>query len=226
MKLFSIAIDGPAGAGKSTFAKRLAKDLGFVYVDTGAIYRSVVLFAFSKMASPLRISKRWRNVSRDIKIEVSYDDGGTQHVILNGSDVSKEIRLPEISTYASAVSALPQVREFLLNLQRDFAKRYNVIMDGRDIGTVVLPDADLKIFLSASIEARAKRRYNELLEKNIKTTFEEVESDMVARDEHDSHRAVAPLRQAKDAVFVDTTDLSLEESFNLLRKIVKDKLGI
>ena len=225
MKLFSIAIDGPAGAGKSTFAKRLAKDLGFVYVDTGAIYRSVGLFAFINGIAIEDIDKVAECLG-DVKIEVSYDDGGTQHVILNGSDVSKEIRLPEISTYASAVSALPQVREFLLNLQRDFAKRYNVIMDGRDIGTVVLPDADLKIFLSASIEARAKRRYNELLEKNIKTTFEEVESDMVARDEHDSHRAVAPLRQAKDAVFVDTTDLSLEESFNLLRKIVKDKLGI
>lgn len=225
MKLFSIAIDGPAGAGKSTFAKRLAKDLGFVYVDTGAIYRSVGLFAFKNGIAIEDIDKVAECLG-DVKIEVSYDDGGTQHVMLNGSDVSKEIRLPEISTYASAVSALPQVREFLLNLQRDFAKRYNVIMDGRDIGTVVLPDADLKIFLSASIEARAKRRYNELLEKNIKTTFEEVESDMVARDEHDSHRAVAPLRQAKDAVFVDTTDLSLEESFNLLRKIVKDKLGI
>lgn len=225
MKLFSIAIDGPAGAGKSTFAKRLAKDLGFVYVDTGAIYRSVGLFAF-KNGIAIEDIEKVAECLGDVKIEVSYDDGGTQHVILNGSDVSKEIRLPEISTYASAVSALPQVREFLLNLQRDFAKRYNVIMDGRDIGTVVLPDADLKIFLSASIEARAKRRYNELLEKNIKTTFEEVESDMVARDEHDSHRAVAPLRQAKDAVFVDTTDLSLEESFNLLRKIVKDKLGI
>ena len=225
MKLFSIAIDGPAGAGKSTFAKRLAKDLGFVYVDTGAIYRSVGLFAFINGIAIEDIEKVAECLG-DVKIEVSYDDGGTQHVMLNGSDVSKEIRLPEISTYASAVSALPQVREFLLNLQRDFAKRYNVIMDGRDIGTVVLPDADLKIFLSASIEARAKRRYNELLEKNIKTTFEEVESDMVARDEHDSHRAVAPLRQAKDAVFVDTTDLSLEESFNLLRKIVKDKLGI
>ena len=225
MKLFSIAIDGPAGAGKSTFAKRLAKDLGFVYVDTGAIYRSVGFFAFINGIAIENIEKVAECLG-DVKIEVSYDDGGTQHVMLNGSDVSKEIRLPEISTYASAVSALPQVREFLLNLQRDFAKRYNVIMDGRDIGTVVLPDADLKIFLSASIEARAKRRYNELLEKNIKTTFEEVESDMVARDEHDSHRAVAPLRQAKDAVFVDTTDLSLEESFNLLRKIVKDKLGI
>lgn len=225
MKLFSIAIDGPAGAGKSTFAKRLAKDLGFVYVDTGAIYRSVGLFAFINGIAIEDIEKVAECLG-DVKIEVSYDDGGTQHVILNGSDVSKEIRLPEISTYASAVSALPQVREFLLNLQRDFAKKYNVIMDGRDIGTVVLPDADLKIFLSASIEARAKRRYNELLEKNIKTTFEEVESDMAARDEHDSHRAVAPLRQAKDAVFVDTTDLSLEESFNLLRKIVKDKLGI
>lgn len=225
MKLFSIAIDGPAGAGKSTFAKRLAKDLGFVYVDTGAIYRSVGLFAFKNGIAIENIEKVAECLG-DVKIEVSYDDSGTQHVMLNGSDVSKEIRLPEISTYASAVSALPQVREFLLNLQRDFAKRYNVIMDGRDIGTVVLPDADLKIFLSASIEARAKRRYNELLEKNIKTTFEEVESDMVARDEHDSHRAVAPLRQAKDAVFVDTTDLSLEESFNLLRKIVKDKLGI
>ena len=225
MKLFSIAIDGPAGAGKSTFAKRLAKDLGFVYVDTGAIYRSVGLFAFKNGIAIENIEKVAECLG-DVKIEVSYDDSGTQHMILNGSDVSKEIRLPEISTYASAVSALPQVREFLLNLQRDFAKRYNVIMDGRDIGTVVLPDADLKIFLSASIEARAKRRYKELLEKNIKTTFEEVESDMVARDEHDSHRAVAPLRQAKDAVFVDTTDLSLEESFNLLRKIVKDKLGI
>lgn len=225
MKLFSIAIDGPAGAGKSTFAKRLAKDLGFVYVDTGAIYRSVGLFAFINGIAIEDIEKVAECLG-DVKIEVSYDDGGTQHMILNGSDVSKEIRLPEISTYASAVSALPQVREFLLNLQRDFAKRYNVIMDGRDIGTVVLPDADIKIFLSASIEARAKRRYNELLEKKIKTTFEEVESDMIARDEHDSHRAVAPLRQAKDAVFVDTTNLSLEESFNLLRKIVKDKLGI
>ena len=221
----SIAIDGPSGAGKSTMAKMLASDLGFVYVDTGAIYRSVGLFALENGVDS-KDRERIIALLPDISIEIQYDDSGLQHMFLNGKDVTKEIRMPEVSIYASDVSAIPEVREFLLNLQREFAVKYNVIMDGRDIGTVVLPDADLKIFLTADLSARAHRRYIELIEKGVETSPEAVEADMALRDKNDSSRETAPLKQADDAILVDTTEFTLEESFYKIRCIVKDKLGI
>ena len=224
-KHYSIAIDGPSGAGKSTFAKMTAADLGFVYVDTGAIYRSVGLYALQKGVD----SKDARAVEallKDIEIELGYADDGSQQVFLNGRDVSGEIRSPEVSIYASDVSAMPPVRAFLLEMQRDMARKHNVIMDGRDIGTVVLPDADLKIFLTASVEARAKRRYIELREKGTDCSFEEVLRDMEYRDKNDSTRQAAPLRAAEDSVTVDTSELDLQESFELIRKTIRDRLGI
>lgn len=225
MKHLSIAIDGPSGAGKSTFAKRLASDINFVYVDTGAIYRSVGLCVYKNNIQ----SKDVENIIRllpSIIVEIIYDNSGVQRMILNGEDVTDEIRLPEISIYASDVSAIPQVREFLLSTQRDFALKYDVIMDGRDIGTVVLPDADLKIYLTADISARAERRYKELLEKGIETTLEEVTRNMIQRDKNDSSRKTAPLKMADGAVLVDTTALNLEESYQKIRSIVKEKLGV
>lgn len=225
MKYYSIAIDGPSGAGKSTFAKKLAGDLSFVYVDTGAIYRTVGLYVKENGVESRDIEKI-KLLLPEINIEVEYDEQGTQQMILNGRNVSKEIRMPEISLYASAVSSFPEVRNFLMELQRGFSRKYNVIMDGRDIGTVVLPNADLKIFLTAGAEARAKRRYDELIEKGVETTFDEVLSDMIKRDKDDSTRATAPLKQADDAVLVDTTELSLEESYEKIRSIVKETLEI
>ena len=225
MKYYSIAIDGPAGAGKSTFAKALAKELRFTYVDTGAIYRSVGLFAIKNNVDKDDKSGIIALLPR-VSVSIEYDESGAQHMILNGEDVTGDIRLPAVSMYASAVSALPEVRAFLLQLQRDFALRYNVIMDGRDIGTVVLPDADLKIFLTADVSVRARRRYEELLEKGTETTFYDVLEDMKKRDHDDMTRETAPLKRADDAVLADTSGLSLEESFDLLRNIVKDRLGI
>ena len=225
MGFISIAIDGPSGAGKSTFAKRLASDIGFVYVDTGAIYRSVGLYALEN-----RVDSKDRQgvigLLPEISIEIAYDNFGLQRMILNGRDVTTDIRLPEVSLYASDVSAIPEVRAFLLNMQREFSQKYNVIMDGRDIGTVVLPDADLKIFLTADNKERAMRRYRELIEKGIDTTYEDVLNDMITRDKNDSTRETAPLKMADDAVLLDTTAFSLDESYDRIRKIVKDKLDI
>ena len=225
MGFISIAIDGPSGAGKSTFAKRLASDIGFVYVDTGAIYRSVGLYALEN-----RVDSKDRQgvigLLPEISIEIAYDNFGLQRMILNGRDVTTDIRLPEVSLYASDVSAIPEVRAFLLNMQREFSQKYNVIMDGRDIGTVVLPDADLKIFLTADNKERAMRRYRELIEKGIDTTYEDVLNDMITRDKNDSTRETAPLKMADDAVLLDTTEFSLDESYDRIRKIVKDKLDI
>ena len=225
MEFISIAIDGPSGAGKSTFAKRLASDIGFVYVDTGAIYRSVGLYALEN-----RVDSKDRQgvigLLPEISIEIAYDNFGLQRMILNGRDVTTDIRLPEVSLYASDVSAIPEVRAFLLNMQREFSQKYNVIMDGRDIGTVVLPDADLKIFLTADNKERAMRRYRELIEKGIDTTYEDVLNDMITRDKNDSTRETAPLKMADDAVLIDTTEFSLDESYDRIRKIVKDKLDI
>ena len=224
MKHLSIAIDGPSGAGKSTFAKKLAADIGFAYIDTGAIYRSVGLFVYKKGVSPkdpLAVSQ----LLPLIKIEIHFD-GGAQRMILNGQDVTEEIRMPEISLYASHVSAIPQVRDFLLEMQRDFALKYTIIMDGRDIGTVVLPNAELKIYLTAALAARAQRRYIELIDKGVDTTLDDVTRDMELRDKNDSSRDTAPLRKADDAVLLDTTDMDLEESYREIRKIVKDRLGV
>ncbi len=221
-KYIAAAIDGPVGAGKSSIARTAAKRLGFIYVDTGALYRAVGLYcrrSGADMSSAEDIASRLP----EIKSEIRLCDG-VQHIYLNGEDVSEEIRLPEISMAASAVSAVPEVRAALLNMQRAVAAQNNVIMDGRDIGTVVLPDAQVKIFLTASPEIRAKRRYDELCAKGVRTTFEEVLADLNKRDYDDSHRAVAPLKQAEDAVLADTSGLDFEQSCELVCSIIKEKL--
>ncbi len=223
-KKLSIAIDGPAGAGKSTLAKALAKKLGYVYVDTGAIYRCVGLYALEKGVAP-KDASGVEALLPEIRISLSYDETGLQRMHLCGKDVTGEIRKPEVSMAASAVSAIPAVRAFLLDMQRDMARRYNVIMDGRDIGTVVLPDANVKIFLTASPGARAKRRYLELQAKGDATPFEEVLRDMLERDHNDTTRAAAPLKAAEDAVLLDTTPYTLEESIDLLARVAMERLG-
>ncbi len=221
--MISIAIDGPSGAGKSTMAKRLAKELGFVYVDTGAIYRTVSLYA-SREGLAATDEAGITALLPEIHIDLAYGEDGAQQMILNGENVSGEIRTPQISMYTSAVSAIPAVRAFLLDLQRDMARRKNLVMDGRDIGTVVLPDANIKLFLTAAPEARAKRRWLELREKGDPIPYEQVLADVVQRDENDSHRAIAPLKQAEDAVLVDTTDYDLEESYQLLLRTIRERM--
>lgn len=220
----SIAIDGPSGAGKSTLAKRLAEALGYLYVDTGAIYRTVGLQAFRTGTNPAD-SASVIALLKDIQIRLAYGADGLQHMYLNGEDVTKEIRKHEISAYASGVSAIPEVRAFLLEQQRSLAETHDVVMDGRDIGTVVLPDANVKIFLTAAPEARARRRWLELKERGQDTAFETVLHDVQERDDKDMHRAAAPLRQAEDAVLADTTDMDLEQSLALLIRIAKERLG-
>ena len=222
MKRISIAIDGPSGAGKSTLAKMLAKEFGFIYVDTGAIYRSVGLYVLRKGISS-KDAEAVTNVLGEINIEMKYENG-TQLMILNGEDVSGLIRTPEVSIYASDVSAMPNVRQFLLEMQRKIARENSVIMDGRDIGTVVLPNAEIKIFLTASAEARAYRRFLELKEKGIETTYEEVLKDQKYRDENDSNRAIAPLKPAPDSIMVDTTDYNLQESAEIMKKLVEARI--
>ena len=223
-KTHAIAIDGPAGAGKSTIAKRLAKELGYYYVDTGAIYRTVAYFLDLLGVSPKDVDGVERYID-ELTIEIEYDEEGKQHMLMNGMDVTGEIRTQDISQKASLVSAHAVVREVLLDMQRDVAKAHNVIMDGRDIGTVILPDAKVKIFLSASPESRAKRRYDELQAKGDPATFEEVLADMIKRDYDDSHRAIAPLKQAEDAIPVDTSGETLEESVAKIKAIVYKKLA-
>ena len=220
----SIAIDGPSGAGKSTLAKLLAKDLGFLYVDTGAIYRTVGLAA-SQQGVPLEDAQAVEAILPQLEIRMSYGDDGLQHMYLNGEDVTEAIRRNEVSQYASLVSAIPAVRVYLLEMQRKLAREHDVIMDGRDIGTVVLPQADLKIFLTATAQDRARRRYEELLERGQQVDQEQVLQEVMERDERDIHRQTAPLRQAEDAVAVDTTGNSLEESYQMLLEVIRDKLG-
>jgi len=223
MNYKSIAIDGPSGAGKSTMAKRLAAELGFLYVDTGAIYRTVGLYAFRKGVAPEN-GPAVEALLPELEINMSYGDDGLQHMMLNGEDVTTQIRQHEISHYASAVSAIPAVRTFLLEMQRKFARENNVIMDGRDIGTVVLPDAQLKIYLTANAEDRAHRRYLELLERGQQAEYEQVLKDIIERDYRDMNRETAPLKQAEDAVLVDTTGVGLEESFQMLLDLVRVRL--
>lgn len=225
MSYFSIAIDGPAGAGKSTLAKALAAQLGFLYVDTGAIYRTVGLYVARRGGD---CANRDDVLPRlpEIQISMEYGEDGLQHMILNGEDVTRAIRENEVSRYASQVSAIGEVRAFLLDMQRNMARTHNVIMDGRDIGTVVLPDADLKIFLTASVEERARRRCLELKEKGQEIPLETVMEEIAQRDYADSHRAVAPLKQADDAVVVDTSALNAEESLQALHTLVKERLSI
>jgi cytidylate kinase len=220
----NIAIDGPAGAGKSTAAKALAKELGYIYVDTGAIYRTVGLFA-RRQGVERSDAQGVAELLPQVSIELCYGEDGTQRMILCGEDVSGLIRTPEVAADASKVAAIPAVRTFLLEMQRELARTHDVVMDGRDIGTVVLPDAAVKIFLTASPETRAQRRYLELKEKGSTEPFEQVLQEVIARDEQDMNRAVAPLKQAEDAVLADTSTLNLEESVALLRSIVAEKLA-
>lgn len=219
----AIAIDGPAGAGKSSLSKEVAKELSFIYVDTGALYRTIGLAASRK---GLKKEDKAEIISmlNNIDVKLSFNDEGTQIVLLNGEDVSSFIRTPEASMFASAVSAIPEVRAFLLDLQRNMAKSDNVIMDGRDIGTVVLPDAKIKIFLTASPEKRAMRRHKENIEKGIDSTYEEVLKDVNQRDYQDSHREIAPLKPAEDSVLVDTSDYDFEGSKELLLKVIKERM--
>lgn len=221
--MINVAIDGPAGAGKSTIAKAAAKALGFIYVDTGALYRTVALAAVRNNISD--DSERITEMLDSTDIKLGFSSDGTQCVYLNGEDVSSQIRTSEISMMASKVSAIPQVREFLLDLQRDIAGENNVIMDGRDIATVVLPNAKPKIFLFASPECRAERRYKELIEKGESVTFEEVLSDVNQRDYQDSHREIAPLKPTESSVMADTSSLTLEESTELIINIIKENMN-
>lgn len=221
----SIAIDGPSGAGKSSLARRCAAAFGFIYVDTGAIYRTVGLAALRR-GIDRRDEGAVSKILPLLKISMGYDCRGEQRMYLDGEDVSEQIRLPEVSICASDVSALPSVRSFLLDMQRQMAREHDVIMDGRDIGTVVLPEAELKIYLTASAGARARRRLLELEKKGISADYGEVLRDIEYRDRQDSERAAAPLKAAEDAILVDTSEIDFEESFRLLSGIIKEKLGI
>ena len=224
-KKISIAIDGPAGAGKSTIAKQLAKELGFYYVDTGAIYRTVAYFMDLLGVAPKDVDGISRYID-ELTIDIDYDENGQQHMIMNGMDVTDDIRTPDISQKASLVSAHGVVRDMLLDMQRDVAKKHNVIMDGRDIGTVVLPRAQVKIFLTASAEVRAQRRHLEMQTKGGKDSFEKVLADIKLRDHQDSTREIAPLKQAKDAVLVDTSNMDVAEVIAFIRNIVQEKAKV
>ena len=220
MEQRSIALDGPAGAGKSTLAKLAAKHFGLMYVDTGALYRCVGLYV-RRMGVGSKDIEGVSALLPGIRLEMEYDKNDVQRMILNGEDVTDDIRSPEASVYASDVSAMPAVRDFLLSMQREMAKKYDVIMDGRDIGTVILPGAGIKVFLTAEPEVRAKRRYLELLEKNVETTLEQVKTEMENRDKNDSERAVAPLKPAVGSILLDTTNLDLDNSFKALCSIIE-----
>ena len=221
--MISVAIDGPAGAGKSTISRTLAGKLGFIYVDTGALYRALGL-KFSRMGYDTTLDCDIETVLKGTKIDICFIDG-SQHVMLDDEDVSSDIRTPEASMMASAVSAKPPVRAFLLEMQRDLARRNNVIMDGRDIGTVVLPNAEVKIFLTATPEIRAERRYKELIEKGMDVKYEDILADVIKRDYNDSHREIAPLKPAEDSVIADTSELTFDESVELLHNIVLEKMN-
>ena len=218
--VISIALDGPAGAGKSTIAKAVAKKLSFIYVDTGALYRAIGFYAIkNKISSENEIISSLKKIKVDLKFE-----NNLQKVFLCDEDISEEIRTPEVSMMASKISAIPAVREFLFDLQQDLAKKNNVIMDGRDIGTVILPEANVKIFLTASSEKRAERRYKELIEKGLQVDYDDILKDIIKRDYDDSNRKIAPLEAAADAIFVDTSAYNLEESINLILTIINNKL--
>ncbi len=224
-KTYAVAIDGPAGAGKSTMARRLAGELGFYYVDTGAIYRTVAYFLDLLGISPKDTDGVERYLD-ELTIGIEYDEAGVQHMLMNGMDVTADIRTQEISQKASLVSAHKIVRDMLLDMQRDVARKHSVVMDGRDIGTVVLPKADVKIFLTASAEVRAKRRYDELIAKGEKANLAQVLKEVRQRDEQDTHRAIAPLKQAKDAVLLDTSEMGIDETMARMKQIVLEKIGL
>ena len=224
-KNISVAIDGPAGAGKSTIARRLARELGYRYVDTGAIYRTVAYFMDLWGVSPKDVDGIARYID-ELTVGIEYDDNGVQHMIMNGMDVTEDIRSQDISQKASMVSAHAVVREMLLDMQREVARRFNVIMDGRDIGTVVLPQATVKIFLTASPEVRARRRTDELLAKGQKANYDTVLKEIRQRDYQDTHREIAPLKMARDSIKVDTSDMNLEQAVEAIREIILKKVGL
>ena len=224
MKHRSIAIDGPAGAGKSTMARRLAEALGFVYVDTGAIYRTVGYHMDLMGIGPKDVDGITRLID-DVNLDITYDEAGAQHMILNGDDVSEDIRSPEMSMIASTISAHKVVRDFLLDTQRDLTKKYDVVMDGRDIGTVVLPGADLKFYLTAAPEVRALRRVKQHREAGQEVDEAKILKEIIQRDEQDMNRPIAPLRQAEDAVLIDNSYLDAEETMARMLEIARKKLG-
>ena len=224
MKTISVAIDGPAGAGKSTIARRLAAELGYRYVDTGAIYRTVAYFMDLWGVSPKDVDGVNRYID-ELTVEIEYDEDGLQHMMMNGMDVTKDIRTPDISQKASLISAHACVRDMLLDMQRELAEQNNVVMDGRDIGTVVLPHATVKIFLTASPEVRAKRRCDELSAKGQKVDYNKVLKDIQQRDYQDTNREIAPLKMSRDSIKVDTSDMTIEEVLEKLKEIVVQKVG-
>ena len=221
--MVSVAIDGPAGAGKSTLARRLAAELGYIYVDTGAMFRTIGLYALRAGKDP-KDNEAVNALLPEISLKFAFI-GGEQHIYLNGEDVSTAIRTEEVGMAASAVGANPEVRACLLGMQRDMAKTQDVLMDGRDIGTVVLPDATVKIFLTASPEARATRRWKEYQQKGVEVSYEEVLADVRQRDYQDTHRAAAPLRQADDAQLLDTSEMNFEQSLEAMKKMIVEKVG-
>lgn len=221
--MVSVAIDGPAGVGKSTLARRLAAELGYIYVDTGAMFRTIGLYALRAGKDP-KDNEAVNALLPEISLKFAFI-GGEQHIYLNGEDVSTAIRTEEVGMAASAVGANPEVRAFLLGMQRDMAKTQDVLMDGRDIGTVVLPDATVKIFLTASPEARATRRWKEYQQKGVEVSYEEVLADVRQRDYQDTHRAAAPLRQADDAQLLDTSEMNFEQSLEAMKKMIVEKVG-
>lgn len=222
MSTFKVAIDGPAGAGKSTIAKAAAAKMHLVYIDTGAMFRAIGLGCIRAGLNPNTDIEKIIEMLPSMKIDISHGENG-QEIFLNGEDVSSEIRMPQVSVAASDVSKIPEVRQKLLMLQREIAQKTDVIMDGRDIGTVVLPDAKLKIFLTASVEERAMRRYRELVEKGVECNFDEVKADMEYRDKNDSQREIAPLKPAEDGVIVDTTGKNLQESVDMVLKLINER---
>ena len=224
-KKISIAIDGPAGAGKSTIAKRLAKELGYMYVDTGAIYRTVAYFLDLWGISPKDIDGINRYID-ELTVGIEYDEEGVQHMLMNGIDVTADIRTQDISQKASLVSAHAVVRDMLLDMQRDVAKQYNVIMDGRDIGSVVLPKANVKIFLTASAEVRARRRTDELLAKGQKANYPQILKEIQQRDYQDTHREVAPLKMCRDSVKLDTSEMDIDQVVEAMKKIIGEKIPL
>ena len=221
--MISVAIDGPSGAGKSSIAKMVAKELGFIYVDTGAMYRSIALFVLNNKVSTTD-EKAVEKLLPNIKIDIKFSQENGQQILLNGEDVTDKIREPHMSMAASNVSAMGSVREFLFNLQRESTKKYNTIMDGRDIGTVVLPNADIKIYLTATSQERARRRYTDFIENGNEIDYQTVLEDIEKRDYNDMNRKIAPLKKSKDAILLDTTTLSMEDTKNKIIEIIKEKL--
>ena len=222
--MFAVAIDGPAGAGKSTIARKVAADLSIIYVDTGAMYRAIGAYALKKGLDP-HSREQVTPLLPEIRLELNHSPEEGQRIFLNGQDVSEQIRLPEMSMAASAVSAIPEVRAFLLEQQRSLARRQSVIMDGRDIGTVVLPQAEVKIFLIAAAEERARRRWKEYQEKGLPDSYEAILADVIQRDEQDKNRPIAPLRQAEDAVLLDTTGLNFAQSVEKVKEIIRERVA-